>query len=237
MYCGFTVTNERPQYKDLNAKEKEVVDIVIEELTGLNDAIVRRTSHNINEVLDKEHISVSFEGMIFSGNLGDNIIHVATWDNLSDAQRSLIQTWFSTTADLTAHSYKKFFYRFLTVSQGVKQFMYNVLTPAWVFGNRSLFTVERDSIRTALAYYSSGSQTAEMWDFLRTSCKSVINQYNSTYSALFTKEYLKTHFTELADPKAPTGYMYFICRWIDLGMSEAQNLSEELIFLQGLASQ
>jgi hypothetical protein len=230
-----TVTNERPTYKELDGKEKEAVDMVIRELTAFNAQVKKRTIYNIDEIVDRERISVSFEGLIFTGNIGDNTIHVAAWENLSNDQRKLIQQWFKCASlAATEQSYKKLFYQFLAVGQGAKQFMYKVLTPAWVFGHRTLFSIERDSIRTALAHYVAEGRKSEMWTFLGATCSPVLSQYAPAYSASFSKTYLADHFAELANPENPTGYMYYICRWIEESKPETEDLTIELNWLRDL---
>ena len=233
--CGITVTSDSPPYEELDPKEKQTVDVILAELTALNAAIKGRTSFTIDPLLDRDHIDVAFEETLFAGNLGDGRLHVATWENLSDDQRVLIQTWFAApTLEAARTTYEKFFYQFLAVSNGVKQFIYNALTVAWTYQNRSLFNLESDSIRNALAHYDAASRRAEMWTFVTTACAPVLSQYGATYSAHFDKVYLRDHYTDLANPKAPTGYMYFICRWITKGKDDAESLSKELAWLLSL---
>lgn len=233
--CNFTVTNERPAYNDLDQKEKAAVDVILRELTAFDTQVKARTKYNIDEVVNKERIDVSFEGLIFSANIGDDVIHVATWENLSDAQRTVIQGWYKCpTLAATEQSYKKFFYQFMALMQGVKQFMYKVLTPLWLFQHRTLFSIEKDSVRTALAHYAAVGRKTEMWNFVTTLCAPVKAQYTATYEPNFNKQYLSAHAVELANPKNPVGYMYFICRWVDLGKAEAEDLTIELNWLRDL---
>ena len=233
--CGFTVTSDRPPYADLDQKEKDAVDVIIRELTAFNAQIKARTKYSIDEVIDKERIDVSFEGLIFSANIGDNVIHVATWENLSDAQRTTIQGWWKcATLAATEQSYKKFFYQFMALMQGVKQYMYKALTPTWLFQHRTLFSMEKDSVRTSLAHYAAVGRSAEMWNFVTALCAPVKAQHTATYEPNFNKQYLAAHVTELANPENPVGYMYFICRWVDLGKAEAMDLTVELNWLRDL---
>jgi hypothetical protein len=230
--CNFTVTSEVPPYAALDVNEKAAVDIILAELTSFNGQVKALTKYSIDPLADHEHIDVSFEGMFFVGNFGDGKVHDSTWENLTDEQRSLAQTWFKSPTPADAKStYENLFYRFLAVSQGVKQFMYNSLTAPWVFANRSLFNVERDSVRTALSHYDAVGRRAEMWGFLTNACTPVISQYDSVYSAHFDKQYLQDHFAELADGQAPTGYLYFICRWVQMGKDDAEGLQRELSWL------
>ena len=241
--CGLTVTNERPTYDELTEKEQDAVDIVLAELRALDKNIrilSRNPKTNISGIIDKNKIHVSFEGVIFVANIGNDVIHVATWENLTADQKELVKKWWNA-PDLAAAEkwYKFFFYRFMAVAQGVKQYMYNVLTPSWVFANRSVFNMERDSIRTAMSHFVAEGRRTQMWNFATQLCRPVLQQYAKDYPGTFpnikaSKRYLNEHITELADPDNPTGYMYFICEWIELGRKDAGTLQEELDWLRDL---
>jgi hypothetical protein len=232
--CGLNVTNERPSYSELGSEEQAAVQTILKELRRF-DAQLKVTTgnqHNIQEVLDLERIHVSFEGLIFSANLGDDLIHVAVWENLGAAKQALIQSWFKASTPQGARAvYVKLFYQFLAVVQGVKQFLYNLHTPAWVFQHRSLYSIERDSVRTALAHYVKEGRQQEMWPFLKNACTPVLSQYAAAFSSKFSKKYLQRNFGEIFDPDDPTGYMYFMCRWIEMGMQEAEGLGGEVKWL------
>jgi hypothetical protein len=233
--CGLTVTQDRPTYEQLETHEKNVVDIVLAELAGFNKQVELRTPLSIASIIDKNKINVSFDGNIFSGNLGDGVIHVAPWENLDQAQRDLIKGWFKASSEASAKAtYEKFFYRFLTISQGGKQYMYEALTTEWVFANRSLFNVERDTLRETLSYYRTIGKKSEMWTFATNACKPILEQYGASLGNSFNKKYLNAHFQELANPKAPSGYMYFICRWIEMGKVDAVDLTTELLWVRDL---
>lgn len=235
--CDFRITQERPSYEELDAHEKSVVEIVLAELRGFNAQVVSRTDLSIAKVIDRERINVSFEGHIFSANLGDDVIHVAPWENLSSGQQDLVATWFKSPSAASAQAtYEKLFYRFLTVSQGAKQYMFEALTAEWVYSNRSLYNVERDTIRETLSYYRTIGKQTEMWNFATNACKPILAQYGSVYGPSFSKAYLADHFQELANPKAPTGYMYYICRWVEIGKVDAVSLTTELQWVQDLPS-
>lgn len=188
--CGLTVTNDNTPYQALDAQERSAVDRILSELLAFNAQVKTRTTgkYTIDPLVDREHIDVAFEGMITVANIGDGQAHVSLWENLTDDERQVVQTWFKAATPQAAQvTYEKLFYEFLAVSQGVKQFMYNSLSAAWVFGRRSLFNVERDSIRTALAHYVAVGRKAEMWPFLSNACAPVLSQYAATYSSKFDK--------------------------------------------------
>jgi hypothetical protein len=233
--CGLTVTNERPTYEALEQPERDAVDVILAELTAFAGQVKARTTVSIDAIVDREKIHVSFEGFIFAANLGDGVVHVSTWENLSAEQQALVQKWFGRPDPASARdAYRTFFYRFMAASQGAKQYMYDAVTTEWLFANRSLFNVERDSIRTALSHYQATGQQAEMWGFVESVCAPLLAQYEPLYGPTFDKRYLRDNFTTLAEPRAPTGYMYYICRWYQLGVREAENLTVELNWLSDL---
>lgn len=232
--CGLSVTHERPSYEELDPVEKSAVQTVLKELRRFDTQVKNRTAHNISEVVDRERIHVSFEGAIFSGNLGDGTIHVAIWENLNDAQRALVAQWFKTSEAGAAAIYRKFFYQFMAVVQGAKQLMYKVHTPTWVYHHRTLWSIERDSIRTALAHYIAEGRRAELWPFLSRACTPIKSRYAPQFSDKFSKKYLQANFKSIYSPDAPSGYMYFICRWIDQGKQMHDSLGGELDWLINL---
>lgn len=228
--CDWRVTRERPSFDDLDTYEKSAVEIVLEELAAFNQQVKTHTDFDIDAIVDRERINVSFEGIIFAANLGDELVHVAVWDNLSEGQKELVASWFqSSSREAAKQSYERFFYRFMAVSQGVKQYMYETLGVEWVFGHRSIFNVERDSARIALSHYATVDPSRAMWTFLEASCRPILQQYDATYGPTFSKKYLKDNFRELiGDGRTPTGYMYYLCRLIEMGRDTAVDIASEL---------
>jgi hypothetical protein len=236
--CGLTVTKGIPAYDDLDQPEKSAVDLIFGELSLLNEQIKARTPTNIENILDKNKIHVSFEGLIFSGNLGDGIIHVATWDNLDDGQREMVRGWFEEPTSDGAHErYAKFFYQFLGTTEGMKQATYNLLTKDWVFLNRSVFNIQRDSIRGTLSHFAAIGRRDEVWGFLAQSCEPIKRQLDAHFGPTFGKDYLRDHFQELINPANPSGYMYYLCKWIEHGIESNVDLTTELAWVQSLPSQ
>lgn len=230
--CGLTVTQERPSYDELQPFEQNVVQIVLAELRGFNAQVEARTKYSIAGIIDKERINVSFEGNIFSGNLGDGVIHVAPWENLDAGQHALVAAWFGSSEAAAKTSYEKLFYRFLAVAQGAKQYQYEALGVAWIYDNRSIYNVERDSIRETLSYYRTIGKQADMWNFTTSVCKNILAKYKVT----FEKKYLQDNLQTLANPKAPSGYMYYICRFIAMGQQDAVDLTTELLWVPTIPS-
>lgn len=231
--CDWRVTRDQPTFEQLDTFEKSAVEIVLEELDAFNQQVKTHTDYDIDAILDRERINVSFEGIIFAANLGDQIVHVAVWDNLSESQKELVQTWFqSPSRESAKESYERFFYRFMAVSQGVKQYMYEALTVGWVFGHRSIYNVERDSARIALSHYAEIDPSRAMWRFVESVCSPILLQYGATYGPTFSKKYLKDNFRELVgDGRTPTGYMYYLCRFIEMGRETAVDIGSELRWL------
>lgn len=249
--CGLTVTNERPTYDELEPVEKDAVQIILDELSALDTQTRARSLRLFGEeigldpLVDRERINVSFEGVLFTFNLGDGVVHVAVWPNLTAAQQTLVAEWFDTSEEQAEKIYEMFFYRFLAVTQGVKQFMFNALGTTWVFGNRSLFNIERDSIRTALSFFAEQGRKESIWKGVNRACAPVLSQYADTYAELFipqpgddryrvAKQYLHENLANLADPEDPTGYMYFVCQWNQMGQHDDEGLDEELRWLYEL---
>lgn len=231
--CGLTVTNEPPSYEELDPSEKKAVDIIYEECLAFNNQIYKKRPTRrwgiapiVNKDSDKNHINTSFEGMVFIYNFGDGKIHIAAWENLTDTQRTLIQGWFKrSTLQEAKVWYEWFFYRFMAVAQCAKQYMFNEHGPQWVFSNRYIYTIERDAIRTALAYFKEVGRQTEVWSRTASYCTPVLSQYASRWGHLFkpqyktdhyklAKQYMQDNFQSLANPDDPTGFMYWICQGI-----------------------
>ena len=241
--CGLTVTNERPTYDELSQPEQGAVDVILKELTAVDrniKVLSRQPNVDIKEIVDRERIHVSFDGLIFVTNIGDNTVHVATWENLTETQQKLVQKWWNAPSlAITKAWYNTFFYRFMAAAQGIKQYMFKVLTPQWVFAHRTVFNIERDSIRVALAHYVAQGQQSQIWPFVTNLCKPVLQQYRKRYPGTFpdipaAKRYMNANITQMANPDDPTGYMYFICEWIELGKTDTGSMQVELDWLRDL---
>jgi hypothetical protein len=234
--CGLRVTNDLPDHEQLDPPEKDAVATILEELSSFNEQVEQRTSYSIEALLAPKQIHVDMEGMIVAANLGDGRIHISTWEGLTEAQQQLVQRWFNLADPAeAAAAFRRFFYRFLAVSQGAKQFMYEVLTTDWVYDNRSLFSVERDSIRIALSYFKAVGEKDEMWPFVEESCRPIIDTFGVQYHDRFNKKYLLAHVQELiGNLEKPEGYMYFICRWAGMAFSAVRDLDEELAKIERL---
>jgi len=244
--CGLTVTNERPDYSDLDQNEKRAVDIIYTELAAFDKNVRSQSKYNIAPLVNKNNIDVSFEGIIFIYNLGDGAVHVSLWENLTDAQRTLVQSWFQRATPAEARQwYEWFFYRFLAVAEGAKQFAYNVHGASWVVSHRSVYSLQRDAMRTGLAHFKLAGRQSEAWNRTASTCAPVLKQYDSTWGYLFlpqyksdhykkAKDYLQDNFASLVDPQDPTGYMYWICQGIAYEKTRLDPLSVELEWLRTL---
>lgn len=253
--CGLTVTNEVPAYEELppDSPERKAIDVIYTECKAFHNQLRKLRPKNawpiapiINKAGDRDHINTSFQGMVFIYNYGDGKIHIAAWENLTDAQRQIIHGWFQrpTLAESEAW-YKWFFYRFMAVAQCAKQYMFNQHSPVWVFSNRYIYTIERDAMRVALAYFKAVGRSSEVWGRTQSHCAPVLKQYSARWSHLFLAKYKSNHyklakqhmqdnFTTLADPNDPTGFMYWLCQGIIYEKSRLDPLSRELEWLEKL---
>lgn len=244
--CGLTVTSDRPDYADLDQAERSAVDVIYSELAALDKNVRSLTKYTLAPIVDKNNIDVGFEGLIFIYNLGDGVVHVSVWENLTDKQRTLVQSWFQLkTAAETKQWYEWMFYRFLAVAEGAKQFTYNVHGSDWVVSHRSIYSLQRDSMRAGLAHFKAIGRQSEAWNRTVNTCAPLIKQYDSKWGYLFlpayrsdhykkAREYLQHHFSSLADPEDPTGYMYWICQGIAYEKTRLDPLSVELEWLRTL---
>lgn len=238
--CGdFTVTNERPSFAELTPPEQSVVDRVLNELRAFNRDVEAFTDYSVVSIIDREKIDVSFKEFILVANLGDQTVHISAWVNLSQEQRNLIQTWFNaSSAEEARQFYEFFFYRFFVVGQGAKQFMYESSSVEWVYANRSLYAVERDSTQLALTFYQNDATAMAL---INRGCTAVRKRYGTTYQKGFelkrpdADQYFLDNARSLLDPKAPTGYMYYVCGWIARGMDLLDTMDGELDWLGGLS--
>jgi hypothetical protein len=253
--CGLTVTNEVPTYEELppDSPERKAIDIIYSECRGFHDRVRKLRPKKawpidpiINKAGDRDHINTSFSGLIFVANYGDGKVHISAWENLSDAQRQIVHGWFQRpTLKESETWYKWFFYRFMAVAQCVKQYMYNEHGARWVFENRSVYVMERDAMRTALVYFKEVGRKSEIWDRTASHCAPVLKQYDARWGYLFlpkyrvnhyklAKTYLKDNFYSLANPKDPTGYMYWICQGVAYEKTRFDPLTIELDWLETL---
>jgi hypothetical protein len=229
----FTLTNDRPDFNELDSAEQQAVDTVLGELRSLEAELKASRGCSIAEVVDRQKVDVSFQELILAENLGDGTIHLSIWENLSEHQKQLVQTWFATGSEAAAETlYKKLFYEFLAVTQGTKEFIYDALEVSWLMQNRSWFNIEKDAVRIAVAHFDGVGRGAEMRGFLTQSCAPLVKAYASEWDARYQngRDYLKNPFnlSELYNPAAPIGYLYFVCRWADRAMNGPEEPADSL---------
>ncbi len=251
--CGLRVTNEPVPYAQLDAPEKAAVDIIYDELAAL-DAQVRARSVamlgrevSLSPLVDKDRILVDFEGMLFSFNFGDGLLRMATWENISDAQRALVASWFGggARAGETRARYEAFIYRYMALAHGMKQYMYNLDSVDNVYEHKYILSMELDSSRAVHAYLSQAGRREQMWAEVARDCAPILARADlqAAYADLFSpaqseaeplrfpeaKRVLQDRWRELADPEDPSGYMYFFCQAAQLGQAEATSFDLELL--------
>jgi hypothetical protein len=71
-----------------------------------------------------------------------------------------------------------------------------------------------------------------MLSFVSQACAPIRRQYDKVWGAVFSQEHLKANFYQLADPKAPTGYMYYVCRWFALAQQQSVSFAADIKWLQ-----
>ena len=113
--------------------------------------------------------------------------------------------------------------------------MYEALSADWLYDNRSLWSVEADSIRTTLAHFKAIGREQEIYPVVRRVCDSVVSELGETYGDRFSKAYLREHVHELVGQlEAPAGYMYYLCRFAEMGFARMKTIGSELDNLVGL---
>ncbi len=229
----FTVTNERPDFLELDSTEQQTVDAILAELRGFEAQLKASRGCSIAEVLDRKNVDVSFQGAMVAENLGDDIIHLSVWENLTEAQKQLVQSWFGLATPAAADVlYKKLFYQFLAVTQGAKEFIYDALEVPWLQEHRSWFNLEKDSVRIAVAHFDGVGRGPDMRAFLTQSCAPLVAAQAAVWEPRYQngRDYLKNPFNlhELYNPDAPVGYLYFVCRWADRAMNGPEEPADSL---------
>ena len=248
--CGLTLTSERPPYEDLTAGEQGAVNIILSELKALDKLVSARSralfkkTIDLSPVVDRDRIHVSFKGRFLALNVGDGVIHVATWENLTDEQRAGVAKNFKTTAAKAKLWYEKMFYRILAVSNGVKQWFFNINSPGKAFGSFSIFNMEVHPMRTAMGYFTAAGRKSEIWTFSSAACKNVLAQGEKRFGHMFTmaqsnckprfpkaKTYMNENTEAFYEASDPTESIYFICQWMAIGRDETESFDEELKWL------
>ena len=213
-----TITNDRPDFQQLGTDEQAAVEVVLGELRAFEAALKVDRGCSISEIVDPEKIDVSFQGVMLAQNLGDGVIHLSIWENLTDTQKQLVQSWFALGSQAEAATlYKKLFYEFLAVTQGAKEFIFDALEVPWLMQNRSWFNLEKDAVRIAVAHFDGIGRGPEMRGFLTQSCAPLVKAQAAVWEPRYQngRDYLKNplNLHELYNPDAPIGYLYFICQW------------------------
>lgn len=248
--CGLEVTNEIPSYADLDGSERAAVDLIVGELQQL-EARVRSDSISavgravdLSPIVDRERINVAFEGQLFTFNFGNGIVHIPAWENLDAAQQKLVGDWFGAADSASARaSYVTFFYRYMALTHGMKQYMYNLVSVENAYKHKYIFTLELDSARSAVSHLDAAGRQNEI-AAVRGLCTPVLaaRSLNEAYGSMFTaaqstakplrfplaKRHVQDNWQSLADPDDPTHYMYFLCRAFQIGTKERRSFGAEL---------
>ncbi len=230
--CGLVVTNERRTYDELDQTEQQANKIILDELKAFDAKLRKHGEAPITVLLDKERINVSPRGLMTASNLGAGEIHITTWENLTPAQQQLVAGWFGAASPAAARPiYVAFFYRFLGLDQGAKQVMYQALTPEYVNVHKAVYTIERHAIRLIVAFCrETGRQS--LLNTVEKACQPLRKQYDAVWGQAFSQQHLSDNFYDLADPEAPTGYMYYLCRFVALAKQESGGFVTDVKWLK-----
>ena len=248
--CGLTVTGEYPNYEDLDQNEQAAVDLILAELKALDKQTRARTkalfgaATGLDPIVDKDRIHVSYKGRVLALNIGDGVIHISTWENLSKDQQDAVQASFKTTAAKAKTWYRTMFYRVMAVSNGLKQYIFNVGSPGKAFGSFSLFNMEMHPMRTGMGYFSQVGRKGYIYSFMNAACKNVLAQGAKKWGHLWThaessawprfpkaKNYMNDDAESFLGAGDPTTTMYFLCQFAAVGMDETEGFDGELKWL------
>ncbi|MDI7269030.1 MAG: hypothetical protein QME96_13660 [Myxococcota bacterium] len=228
--CDLTLTRDRPSYEDLSAIERAAVDRILARLRAFDVALRRdsmtgiRREYSLGPVAeDRDRIDVSFRGLWIATNIGDDVIHISVWENLSSAQRAEWASWFGEAEAAAKVRYEEFFYDWVAAHLAGIQAVFRIQTVEYVYGRRSVFKLERDGQRLAASY--ARVHDTGLLSRARSTCGPIRDRFASRWGNSFTQEYYLANFRSLTDPAMPSGWIYFLCRH----MAEAEVRGVDLI--------
>ncbi len=215
--CDLTLTQDRPSYEDLSAVERAAVDRILARLQAFNAALRLDSRTGIGREYslgpvaeDRDRINVSFRGLWIAANLGDDVIHMSVWENLSAPQRAEWASWFGEAEAAAKARYEGFFHDWVAAHLAGIQAVFRIQTVEYVYGNRSVFKLERDGQRLAASY--ARVHDPGLLSRARATCGPIRDRFAARWGAGFTQEYYLANFRALTDPAMPSGWIYFLCR-------------------------
>jgi hypothetical protein len=224
--CDWTVTNDPPQYDDLEQSEQAIVDRILGNMARFHASMLERSGPGIDSVLLQDAVQVHFHGIIMAGNFGDDFIRISIWDHLTGAERELIAGWWQLGMDETQTPYERMFYDYLATHLAAIQWIYEVQDVNRVLNDRPRFNVERDAQRLVTAFFKETDITP-LNDILPF-CQSTVAQFDDRWGSHYDDDYFTDHLADLANPEDPSGYFYFFCRWAQESSLRAGSLSSEM---------
>jgi hypothetical protein len=211
--CDLTLTGEPVRYADLDPDERAAADRIYANLRAFDARFraARGSTWNLGLIAqDVERVDVSVSGLWVFTNLGDDRVHVTTWENLAASNRERWVAWFGP-GDANARArYQVFFYDLVALHLAGIQAVYAVQGVAWVYENRSVFNLDRDAQRLAVTYLAefNSALLAQVSAY----CGTITGLFGSRWAAHYDQSYYLSHFRELTDPDDPAGQLYFLCR-------------------------
>lgn len=224
--CGWTVTNDPPQYADLEKAEKAIVDRILGNMARFHASALERGGPGIDSVLLQDAVQVHFHGIIMAGNFGDDFIRVSIWDHLTNGERELIAGWWQTSVDQAQAPYERMFYDYLATHLAAIQWIYETQDVDRVLNDRPRFNVERDAQRLVTAFFEETDVTP-LNDILPL-CQSTIAQFDSRWGGHYDDDYFSDNLADLANPEEPSGYFYFFCRWVVESSPRINSMQDEM---------
>ena len=210
--CELSLTVEPATYEDLDDSERSAADRVFARIRAFDERLRRVSAEEFGLgriAADRDRVDVSVSGIWVLVNLGDDRVHLTTWENLAPTQRERWGTWFAEGAEAASARYRRFFYEYAALHLVGIQSVYSVQDVGWVYRWRSMFMVERDAQRMVVTYLAETEP--DLADFARRTCSTIRAHHDDVLREHYDGPYYRDHVRELADPDDPSGYFWFLC--------------------------
>ena len=214
--CDLTMTLDPVAYEDLDQQQRSAADRIFARLQAY-DARLRAVSagrYGLGPIAeDRDRIDVSIDGKWILLNLGDDRIHITTWEGLTAAQRERWASWFGETVEAAATRYRAFFYDYVALHLAGLQTIFSVQGVGWVYANRGTFSVDRDADRMVVTYLTETERA--LFNSVRASCSPIRTCLDERWAGHYDKYYYGDHVRELTDPDDPAGHIWFLCMHLE----------------------
>ncbi|MBI5486152.1 MAG: hypothetical protein HY905_02345 [Deltaproteobacteria bacterium] len=227
--CDLMITLEPATYEDLDDDQRSAADRIFARLQAYHARLraISGGQYGLGPIAeDKDRIDVSVLGKWVMLNLGDDRIHITTWENLTAEQRERWASWFGEGLEAAAARYRTFFYDYVALHLAGIQTLFSVQGVNWVYVHRGTFSVDRDAQRMAVDYLTETERS--LFDFARSTCSAIRARFDERWAAHYDKFYYGDHVRDLADPDDPTGHIWFLCAHLEAG--EARRLEGPYTF-------